>query len=97
MRYKDIILRAEGKEYIQLSKTKAKRMFYAEKTILLLSSNLAFDNVWEKPYSCNIKKYMEEEVSPAEYEKMFDILCNSFRHYNCDRERGKYIHFFMEK
>lgn len=35
---------------------KAKRMFDAEKTILLLSSNLAFDNVWEKPYSCNIKK-----------------------------------------
>ena len=73
-------------------------MFDAEKTILLLSSNLAFDNVWEKPYSCNIKKYTEgEEVLPTEYEKMFGMICNYFRYYNCDKERGMYIHFFMEK
>ena len=42
-------------------------------------------------------KEMNLMLVKTEYEKMFGMICDYFRYYNCDKERGMYIHFFREK
>jgi hypothetical protein len=55
MRYKNQILRMNGKQYVQISKMAAKKLFDNGGTILLQSSNMIFDGVWQCPFETNKK------------------------------------------
>ena len=95
MRYKNQILRMNGKQYVQISKMAAKKLFDNGGTILLQSSNMIFDSVWQCPFETN-KKSDSFINSISSEEKWFELLCIDYRYYNCDNERGKYINFFKE-
>lgn len=72
---------------VQINKTKARRLYNERKTIFLQSSNMRFDNVWQSAFALNKKD--------KNYGETFDKICNSYTYYNCDNERGKYIHFYV--
>jgi len=72
----------------QIQKRTARKLFYEGETIYLQSSNLHFDNIWQ--FACDINK------SRASYGETFDTICNAWVYYNCDNERGKYIHFYVK-
>ena len=71
----------------RIQKRTAKKLFEKGREIFMLASKIAFDNPWITPY-------------PAEKERShtsdFERLCDSFLVYNCDAERGRYIHFFVK-
>ena len=95
MRYKNQILRRNGKQYVQISKMAAKKLFDNGGTILLQSSNMIFYGVWQCPFETNKKSdFFINSISSEE--KWFELLCIDYRYYNCDNERGKYINFFKE-
>jgi len=75
----------------QINKTAAKKYFEAGKAIFLQSSNMEFDNFWQSP--CEVTK----ERIVSYYDSSFEAFCNEYRYYNCDSERGKYIHFFIRE
>ena len=72
----------------QINKTAAKKRFENGETIFLQSSKMLFDNVWQSAFPINIGevKHLGETL---------ETICNSYLYYNCDKERGKYIHFFV--
>ena len=72
----------------QVSKKTAEKLFDKGMTIYLHPSNMRFDSlIWQMPYG--VKK-------PENWCGNFEALCNDFRYYNCDSERGRYIHYFVE-
>lgn len=73
----------------QVRRDTAKKEYEKNVTIYLLASNMMFDSVWSNP--CSINKEREN------WGENFDSICNSFRYYNCDAERGKRILFFVEE
>lgn len=75
----------------QINKTAAKKYFEAGKEIFLQSSKMPFDSFWQS--ACNIKKEKIENY----YNSSFEAFCNDYTYYNCDNERGKYIHFFIKE
>ena len=75
----------------QINKKAAKKYFEAGKAIFLQSSNMRFDNFWQSP--CEVKK---DSISHF-YGSSFEAFCNEYKYYNCDSERGSYIHFFIRE
>ena len=75
----------------QINKKAAKKYFEAGKAIFLQSSNMRFDNFWQSP--CEVTK----ERIVSYYDSSFEAFCNEFKYYNCDSERGSYIHFFIRE
>ena len=74
---------------VQITKRTAKKLFENGVEIFLQSSNMRFDNMWQKPFNCSQKD--------LGYNETFETLINSYSYYNCDSERGKYIHFFVRE
>lgn len=74
--------------YRQIDKRLARKCFDAGKQILLLSSNLCFNNLWQ--YPCPIRK--EDSYGKRD----FDHIVNDYTYYNCDAERGRYVHFYIK-
>ena len=73
----------------QISKRTARKLFDDGKEIYFHSSNMSFDNMWQSPMpayknGCSFVGYT------------FDQVCSSYECYNCDSERGNYIHFFVK-
>lgn len=79
-----------GKRVRQIRKDVARKLFNAGKDIYFQSSNMPFGSMWQSPM-----KAQKNGWSFAGYS--FDQICDSFEVYNCDSERGKYIHFFVEE
>ena len=77
-----------GVWYRQIDKKLARKCFDAGKQILLLSSNLCFDNPWQ--YPCSFKK--EDSYG----KRGFDCIVHDYTYYNCDARRGRYIHFYIK-
>ena len=73
----------------QINKRVAGNLFNDGYDIFLHPSNLRFDNVWQHPMECQKNGFSFVGHS-------FDQICNSFEVYNCDKERGRYIHFFVK-
>jgi len=73
----------------QITKRTAKKYFEAGKNIFLMASNMRFDNMWITPY--------EVKKDSMQCTENFDLMCNEFEYYNCDSERGSYIHFFIRE
>lgn len=71
----------------QINVRTAKKLFEMGKNIFMQSSNMNFDNVWQK--ACEISK------DRLTYNETFDTVCNAYMYYNCDSERGKYINYFV--
>ena len=74
---------------VQINKTSAKKFFEAEKEIFLQSSNMPFNSFWQSAYRIQKDKYSVDST--------FDRIINEFTYYNCDSERGKYIHFYIRE
>lgn len=75
----------------QIRKDTARKLFTNYVTIYLLSSNMAFDNVWQEPYRLNRNSY---DMAGRKY--TFESICNNYRYFNCDGERGKEIKFYVK-
>jgi len=71
----------------QVNKTKARNLYNQGKTIYFQSSNLKFNCVWQSPMAASKDGYSFQGYT-------FDQVCNNYEVYNCDKERGKYIHFY---
>lgn len=71
----------------QVNKLTAKKLYDKGIKIWLHPCNLTLNNVWQVPYH-----YQKSETNT----ECFDSLVNSFRYYNCGRQRGKRIIFFAE-
>ena len=69
----------------QISINKAKSLFDRGVTIFIQSSNMPFDGMWFSALDINFEHGVE-----------FEALINSFRVYNCNDERGNYIHFYVK-
>lgn len=74
---------------VQINKTSAKKFFEAGKEIFLQSSNMPFNSFWQSAY--NVTK------GKTSYTEDFDMMVNEYTYYNCDSQRGKYIHFYIRE
>lgn len=75
-------------EVQQIQVRTARNLFNDGCTIYLQSSNMAFDNFWQKPIDIN--------RSRLGYKETFETICNNFRYYNCSNEQGNYIHYYVK-
>ena len=73
----------------QISKRTARKLWDEGREIYLHSSNMRFDNMWQHPMSASKDGYSFNGDT-------FDQVCSSYENYNCDNERGRYIHFFVK-
>ena len=73
----------------QISKRTARKLWDEGREIYLHSSNMMFDNVWQHPMPAGKDYYSFVGYT-------FDQVCSSYKCYNCDNERGRYIHFFVK-
>lgn len=73
----------------QISKRTARKLWDDGREIYFQSSNMRFDNVWQSPMPAS-----KDGNSFVGYS--FDLICCNYKSYNCDNERGKYIHFFIK-
>lgn len=74
----------------QVTKPTARKMYESGKTVYFHPSNMRFDNMWQHPMPAQKDGYSFVGYT-------FDQVCSSFQTYNCDNERGRYIHFFVCK
>ena len=71
-------------EVKKVSKRTAQKLFNEGTMIFLQSSNIMFDNVWQHALSIDNRD-----------SESFEKICNSYKYYNCDAQRGNYIHFYI--
>jgi hypothetical protein len=75
-------------EIQQIRKDTARKLFNAGVSIFMMASNMIFDNVWSVP--------MQTDKSHLGWHQNFDSICNEFKYYNCDCERGYYPRFYVK-
>jgi len=85
MRYTDFYSNFVGGVVKQINIRTAKKLFESGKEIFMQSSNMRFENVWQQPFN-----FIKDQSNG----ESFETICNSYKYYNCDNYRGKYIHFF---
>lgn len=88
MRYKGETFTMYGKTVKQVNKSTAEKLFNQGETLFLLPCNMRVNNMWQSPCPMN-----KEQSSWGD---TFKSMVNSFRYYNCDKERGLYPIFFAE-
>lgn len=71
-------------KYIEISKRQARERFNDGKIVRLMASNLNPHSYWGEPLPIN-----------NEQEKSFESVCNSFSYYNCTKETGLKIKFYI--
>jgi len=71
-----------------IQKRTARKLYEFGVQIYLHPCKMRFDNPWQPPLPYRLGEYDDN--------RSFDEICNAFRYYNCDSERGKYIHFFVK-
>lgn len=76
----------DGKEYVRISKSKAKRLFESGKTIFLFPVNMNINSMWACPTSIRAK----EDIK-------FNDYIYAFIYYNCCPELGEYPKFFVSE
>lgn len=72
----------------QVQKRTAKRLYNEGRTIFIQSSNMHPFNVWQ---SCTCINKDSETYTD------FETFLNDFEYYNCRRETGLYIHFYIRE
>ena len=69
----------------RVSKSAAKKAYNEGNEIYFQSSNIYPFGMWQS-------------VCPVLLERAqttFEAICNEFSYYNCDSERGRYVHFYI--
>ena len=74
-----------SQRFKRVNVAKARRLFNEGKTVYMCANKCAFDSQYFGACAFN-----KDSCS-------FDNVCNEFRYYNCDRERGKHIRFFVDE
>lgn len=77
-------IRVRGEAFQQVNKTKAERLFNCGVEVFLLPCNANPNSVWIS--LCPVKK--EDES--------FNSVVNGYRYYNCNRELGLYVVYFIK-
>lgn len=96
----------------QVSKIAARKQFEAGNEVYLQSSNMYPFGVWqsvcqikldidklnsEKQYAEMCKKYVTTgPVYPPTESGQFNAIVDNYSYYNCDSERGNYVHFYVK-
>ena len=95
----------------QISKTSALKLFKSGEFIYLQSSNMYPFGIWQSvcPIEFNVDNYnssleyynyCKDSNLPLpllhDHEYQFNDICSNFKYYNCDRERGLYIHYYIK-
>lgn len=70
--------------YKKITREKAESLYDSGKSIYLQSNRMAPDNMWQPA-----------AIVTPNGETTFKQVCNTFRYYNCDVERGKGIQFYV--
>ena len=78
----------DGKQYKRITKTTAKKLFNAGKTIALLPCKANPLSIWFSFYPLN-KNSVEHYT-----DKSFDLFVNNFEYYNCNNQTGRYTAFY---
>lgn len=76
----------------QVNRVKALRIYTEGGAVFFHPSNMRLHSMWSHP--CRMQLTDLENIKGADRVKAFENLENSFLYYNCDSERGRYIHFF---
>lgn len=71
----------------RIDKREARRLYNNNVEVFFQSSNLRFDNVWQRPMPARKDGYSFSGHT-------FDRVCDDYASYNCDAERGRQIHFY---
>lgn len=79
----------EWKTLKQINKTEAKKLFEQGTQIYLQASNMHPFGVYQNV--CPIRHDPHEADNTM---NQFDYITNSYRWYNCDNERGRYVHYY---
>lgn len=79
----------------QVNVKKARRLFNEGHTVYLHPSKMRFDNVWQSPIPIS-KDYYDKAIIGNFAAEPFDNAINHFVYYNCDGERGKGVHYFIQ-
>lgn len=91
MRYSGMTLHHQygGKEYNlkQVSRQAARKAYNEGCVVFLQSCNMSWGNVWQTP--CPISRHNNDDTT-------FDNVVADYAYYNCDSERGRYPHYFIE-
>lgn len=77
-------IRVRGEAFQQVNKTKAERLFNEGTEIFLLPCNANPNSVWIS--LCPVKKDDES----------FNSVVNGYKYYNCNRELGLYVVYFIK-
>jgi len=79
--------------YTKVTRPRAERLFSEGFTLYLLPCNcscrcLVEEHCWIKPVQIRLND---------DPDRTFEKLVNSFEYYNCNREVGRYTHFYYRK
>jgi hypothetical protein len=65
---------------------------YTEQVIKFKKMNEEWSNNLIPDYESKVKEYNGKVINAF---TQFESLCNDYKYYNCDNERGKYIHYYI--
>lgn len=74
----------KGNCYVKISKREARTRYNEGKIIRLMACNLNPHGYWGEPLPVN-----------NDQGKSFESICNEFAYYNCTKETGKTISFYI--
>lgn len=78
-----------GKRFVRVNKIKARRVYDAGNTVYLIPDMMRLVNAWQSP--CPISK--KDNGGDRE----FDARVNEFSYFNCDKERGRGVKYFVSQ
>ncbi len=66
---------------------------YSEQVEKFTASNEEWSNNLIADYAAKVTSH---QLKVIDSDSQFDTICNEYCYYNCDSERGKYIHFYTK-
>lgn len=92
---KHYTIACDGKEYRQISKPTAKKLYLAGVTVIAVPANINPFNKWGMVFNFSRLRDAAYIIDEIGAENRFDELCNSAVYYNCNNETGKYLRFYV--
>lgn len=91
----NLVFHHDGKTYTQISKREALKRFIDGDHICISPAKMRPCGAWFN-MGMEICKHDLDDPSPDEdFYTFFDVLCDSFTHYNCTSETGRYIRYYL--
>lgn len=73
----------------RITKAEARKRYNARQDVYFLSCNMHPENMWQAP--CPILRDVDDDVTS------FNSTVNNYRYYNCDRQRGMYVAYYIRR